>query len=235
MTSEPAVSTSTVALGTAAPVALLACTDPETLPVISCATARITGRKLNPFRALFPRVTKLRPTSKSSVITEPFSVSAIGLSRITLIPEWPALGNWIAGCVPSLSVIDDLLGSMIRRNPLYVPVGSVVAPRFIVLPSLRSRRLINALGVATLVHPSLFDSSAASSSVGSALLTSRRTTYTSTLDTSENGKGMSVSRTVSIPVPVPEESLQAPSAMAPTIKAQSRIVLIISLSPASNS
>ena len=91
--SEPAVSTSTVALGTAAPVALLACTEPETLPVISYATARITGRKLNPFRALFPRVTKLRPTSKSSVITEPFSVSAIGLSRITLIPEWPALGN----------------------------------------------------------------------------------------------------------------------------------------------
>src|SRR5438105_4350838 len=37
---EPAVSTSTVALGTATPVALFACTEPLTLPVMSCANHR---------------------------------------------------------------------------------------------------------------------------------------------------------------------------------------------------
>src|SRR5258706_2458044 len=146
------------------------------------------------------------------------------------IPEWPALGNLIAGCVPSLSVSEDLLGSMIRRMPLYVPVASVVAARFVVLPSPRSRRLIEALGVATVVHPFVLVSSVASASVGSEALASTRTTKTSTRATSEKGKGASVMRTVRSPLPAPVESLlhaaipRVPSAMS----AKSRSVLFIS-------
>src|ERR1700693_5587375 len=146
------------------------------------------------------------------------------------MPDWPALGNLMAGCVPSVRVIEDLLGSMIRRKPLYVPVASVVAPRFVVLPSPRSRRLIEAFGVATVVHPFVLDSSVASASVGSEVLASTRTTKTSTRATSEKGKGASVRRTVRSPVPVPVESLlhaatpRVPSAMS----AKSRSVLFIS-------
>src|SRR5438876_2653728 len=84
-------------------------------------------------------------------------------------------------------------------------------------------------GVATVVQPSLLDSSAASASVVAAFLASTRTTKTSTLATSENGNGMSVRRTVSRPVPVPEESLHAASAtVAITKAANSRMVLLIS-------
>src|SRR5881396_646303 len=88
-------------------------------------------------------------------------------------------------------------------------------------------------GVATVVQPSLLDSSAASASVGSAFLASTLTTKTSTLATSENGNGVSVRRTVRRPVPVPEESLQAASAtVAITKAAKSRMVLLILVSPA---
>src|SRR4029077_6278428 len=119
---------------------------------------------------------------------------------------------------------------MIRRKPSYVPVAIVVAPRFVVLPSLRSRRLIEAFGVATEVPPLVVDSSVASASVGSEVLASTRTTKTSTRATSEKGKGASVMRTVKSPVPVPIESLlhAATPRVASAMSAKSRSVLFIS-------
>src|SRR5882672_5747330 len=125
---------------------------------------------------------------------------------------------------------------MIRRKPLYVPVASVVAPRFVVLPSPRSRRLIEAFGVATVVHPFVLVSSVASASVGSDDLASTRTTKTSTRATSEKGKGASVMRTVRSPLPVPDESVHAAAPNVPRARAANSrsdcVILVISCTSA---
>src|SRR6478609_5247791 len=92
----------------------------------SVTLALMTGLKSKPFFSMeLPRCTKLLLTSKSmiSVVVEPPTIWT-GLSRLTLMPLLLAIGNVTLGEVlpvsvrPFLSVTPDLLGSMMKRNPL---------------------------------------------------------------------------------------------------------------------
>src|ERR1043166_2139418 len=177
--------------------------------------ARIVGLKRSPFCEMeLPRMTKLRPTSKSRMITRLSLFPAIGASRLILSPVCPALGHLTAGFVPFFNTTFDLSVSRISRNPLYVPVASADVPRFVVLPPLSVRRSNDALGEAIVVHPDMSLAAAADAESVDAVRASTRTTNTFTEATESNAKGASVSCTVTLPAPDAVESL--PQAVANT-------------------
>src|SRR5688500_2191763 len=123
--------------------------------------------------------------------------------------------------LPSFNVIVDLSVSRTRRNLRELPVGSIAAPSFVVTSLARSIRLEDTFCVAIVVQPSLLDASA-SASLGSDFFASIRVTNTSTLASSEKGKGASVRRTLRRPMLVPDESAQASVATKATGTAVNR-------------
>src|SRR3954470_9660084 len=105
-------------------------------------------------------MTKLLFTSKStSRFVVPPLVIVTGCESTILIPERLALGKVTLGelvldsTVPFLSVTVDLLGSMMKRKPLYVPAASVVCPSVAATPFCRDSRSNDAAGDATVFHP----------------------------------------------------------------------------------
>ena len=112
---------------------------------------------------------KLRPTSKSISRFVVPSVTVNGLSRMILIPFFPADGHMTSGFELSLSVTLDCDGSMISLKLRYVPTGRVATPRFAVFPPARVRRLMLLFGVTRVFHPAESPSKAAAAESVSAV------------------------------------------------------------------